>query len=398
MQKRLREEILKMRFNDVYSRFKGKKLSSEQASDILGMSLSTFYRIRQRYEYKEDMSDLIDRRRGKVSPHRASDEEVKFITNLYKSRYHSFNIKHFYALSKEKHLKKRSYNWVRNTLIKRGLAQKRVQGKKHRQKRDRKPLEGMMLHQDGSSHRWIKALSYDIDLIVTLDDATSKITSAFFVHEEGTMSSLQGLQETIENEGLFCSLYTDRGSHYFHTPKAGGRVDKGAFTQVGRALQQLKIQHIAGYSPEGRGRSERAFRTLQGRLPNEFECFGIQSMERANQYLKETFIPRYNKEFSQAPKEPQKAFVPWMGSFLRDILCIQEKRMVRKDNTVSFEGKVLQIPQNPERLYYGKAEIEVHKYLNGSLSLFYGPLCLGQYNKEGQLVKNRPSLKTGCQK
>lgn len=391
--KRWREEVLKMRFFDVYTRFKGKILTCEQAADILGISQSSFYRMRQRYKEDQDIESLGDRRVGRISAQRASDEEVEFLTNLYKNKYRSFNMKHFYSLTKEEYPKKRSYNWVRKTLVERGCVAKRRAGRTHRKKRERQALEGMMLHQDGSSHRWIRALEYDVDLIVTLDDATSQITSAFFVPEEGTMSSLQGIKETIERKGVFCTLYTDRGSHYFYTAKAGEKVDKKALTQVGRALKQLRIHHIAAYSPEARGRSERAFRTLQGRLPQEMELCGIKNIEEANVYLRETFIPRYNKEFSiPAKEESQKAFIPWAGRDLEDILCLQESRIVRKDNTVSYEGQVLQIPKTSHRFHYGKAQVMVHKYIDGTLGLFYGPMCLGKYNQKGQILRKSSSL------
>lgn len=389
------EEVFQMRFEDIYGRFKKKRLSCQEAAEILGVSLSTFYRKRQRYEEK-NFQYPFDRRIGRASPHKAADEEVEFLTNLYTSKYTSFNVKHFHTLIKKSHGFTRSYSWTKNTLAQKGLFQKGKQRGRYRKKRERKPMEGMMLHQDGSSHRWIPSLPTNVDLILTMDDATSKITSAFFVEEEGTFSSFKGVKDTIEAYGLFCSLYTDRGSHYFCTSEAGKKVNKGIFTQVGRALKQLRIHHIAAYSPEARGRCERAFRTLQGRLPQEMELFEIRTLEEANQYLKERFIPSYNEEFSVKAEDPKTAFIPWAGGDLDDILCVQEKRTVRKDNTVSYGGKELQIPQDSERFHYVKAEVMIHKYGDQSLALFYGPMCLGKYGKNGELLEASSSLQKRC--
>lgn len=263
---RLTEEVFKMRFENVYDRFEKNRLTCEEAAELLGVSLSTFYRKRQRYE-SEDFDGSFDKRLDRKAANRAADREVEFVTQLYNEHYLGFSVKHFYEFAQREHKLSRSYNWTRKTLQSRGLIKKTTRGGKHRLRRARKPMEGMMIHQDGSTHQWIPSLDCYLDLIVTMDDATSKLTSAFLVEEEGTNSSLKGIKETIEKHGLFCSFYTDRGSHYFYTPTANGKVDKRQLTQVGRSLKQLGIQHIAAYSPEARGRSERMFRTLQSRLP-----------------------------------------------------------------------------------------------------------------------------------
>ena len=153
----------------------------------------------------------------------------------------------------------------------------------------------MMLHQDGSTHEWVPGRWWD--LIGTLDDTAGEFYSAFFVAEEGTLSSFRGLYEVIAAKGLFCSLYTDRGSHYQHTPDAGGKVDKDNPTQVGRALVQPGIELIPAYSPEARGRSERMFGTLQKRLPRELRLAGITDMEVASRFLEEHYLPQHNARF-----------------------------------------------------------------------------------------------------
>jgi hypothetical protein len=209
--------------------------------------------------------------------------------------------------------------------------------------------------------------------------------------EEGTMSSFEGVRETIAAKGLFCSLYTDRGSHYFHTPAAGRKVAKDQLTQVGRALQQLGIRHIAAYSPEARGRSERMFGTLQDRLPKEFKDAGVAGLDAANRFLRETYLPAHNRRFAVTPEQEGSAFVPWSGGDLGEILCHQEDRVVAKDNTVRFEGLVLQIPPSPIRHHYVKVAVQVRRYPDGRLALFHGPRCIGRYDADGSLADRAPN-------
>ncbi|HIJ37777.1 MAG TPA: ISNCY family transposase, partial [Rhodospirillaceae bacterium] len=255
----------------------------------------------------------------------------------------------------------------------------------HRKKRPRRPLPGMMLFQDGSTHAWFSGKP-ELDLIVTLDDATGAIYSAFFIDEEGTVSSLRGLSEVINQHGLFSSFYTDRGSHYFYTPKANGPVDKNRLTQVGRALKQLGIEHIPSYSPEGRGRMERAFGTIQKRLPQELRLAGIDTIDAANQYLVERFVPSYNAAFAVKAAEEGTAFVPFVGNLV-EILCIQESRVVGRDNCVRYNSLNLQISEQAHRHHYVKANVLVHEYVDGTLAIFHGPRCLARYRADGILQK-----------
>jgi len=242
-------------------------------------------------------------------------------------------------------------------------------------------MVGMMLHQDASPHVWIEGLG-PLDLVVTMDDATSEIYSAILVEEEGTMSTFQGLAETIAAKGLPCSLYTDRGSHYFLTPEAGGKVDKASPTQVGRALAQLGIEHIPAYSPEARGRSERMFRTLQDRLPKDLALAGITDVAAANRYLRQVYLPRHNARFAVAPADSASAFVPVAQAQWADVLCVQEERVVAADNTVSWNRRRLQIPPHPARAHFVKAKVRVHDYPNGELAIFHGPRCLRRWTPE----------------
>jgi hypothetical protein len=242
-------------------------------------------------------------------------------------------------------------------------------------------MVGMMLHQDGSPHAWLEGRA-PLDLIVTLDDATSEIYSMVLVEEEGTMSTFRGLIETIAAKGLFCSLYTDRGSHYFMTPEAGGKVDKTTLTQVGRALAQLGVDHIPAYSPEARGRSERMFRTLQDRLPKELALAGITDPDQANRFIRETYLAQHNARFAIEPAEAGSGFVPVAEAQWRDLLCIQDERTVAADNTVAWKGRRLQIPPHPARAHFVRAKVKVHEYPDGELAIFHGPRCLVRWRAD----------------
>ena len=369
-----------MRFEEAYTGWQDKRLTQQDAGQLLGVSERTFRRQIGRFE-AQGMDGLIDLRMSQVSSRRAPVDEVLGVERLYSSEYTGWNVKHFHTWYERAHSGTRSYSWVKNVLQGAKLVVRAKARGKHRKKRERKPLAGMMMHQDASTHEWVPEQMWD--LVVTMDDATSEHTSMFFCAEEGTDSSFHGFGQTIARYGLFCSAYTDRGSHYFHTPKAGGKVDKVNLTQVGRALKQLGIEHIAAYSPEARGRSERAFDTHQGRLPKELAKAGITDMDAANRYLEKEYMPNHNAEFALPAPETGSAFVPYIGTRLPDILCTQIERTVENDNCVSFEGRKLQIPPSITRAHYVKAQVRVHRYVDGTLALFHGPRKLADYDAQG---------------
>ena len=304
---RVLSEVRAMRFEEVFGRYRCGRLSCEEAADVLGMSVSSFFRWRQRYE-AGGSEGLADQRIGTASARRAPVDEVARVLELFETRYFDFTVKHFHEKLVDEHGIRRSYTWTKNALQAAGKVRKAKRRGEHRRRRPRKPMVGMMLHQDGSRHEWVAGQYWD--LIVTMDDADSTIYSAFFVAEEGTMSSFQGIRAVVERHGLFGSLYADRGSHYWTTTEAG-KVDKD--NPVHRALRQLGIELIPAYSPEARGRSERMFGTLQGRLPQELRLAGVTDMEAANRFLAETFPPEHNRRFRDAPGEAGSAFVTWTG-------------------------------------------------------------------------------------
>lgn len=364
-----------MRVEELLERWQGATLSHGEAAAALGVSERTFRRWRQRYA-EDGVDGLVDRRVGQPSPRRAPEDELERMRALYQQDYQGFTIKHFHEKLAKRHGYKLGYTTTRLFLQKTGTVPPAPRRGAHRRKRPRRPMRGMLLHQDGAKHPWL-AGQPALDLIITMDDATSEIYAAFLVDEEGTMSSFCGLVEVIEQHGLFMELYTDRGSHYFHTPEAGGKVSKSQLTQVGRALRQLGIGHIPAYSPEARGRCERAFRTLQDRLPKELALANITTVEAANRFLREIYLAEHNARFAVPAEEPASAFVEVPEALWRDVLCLQAERRVGNDNCVRWHGRSLQIPPTPLRPHLVRATVRVHAYPDGTLAIFKGAAPAG---------------------
>ena len=387
------QEVRQMRFEELYARQHRRDLTMGEAAEILGIAERTFRRWRDRYD-ADGAEGLQDRRLGRPSGRAVPVDEALRMVTRYERRYTGWTVKHFHERGHAEHGGTRSYTWTKKTLQAAGQVTRAPRRGAHRKKRPRRPLPGMMLHQDGSTHEWVPGCQWD--LIVTLDDASSERYSAFLVEEEGSLSSFQGLREVIEMKGLFSSLYTDRGSHYWYTEAAGGKVDTLRLTQVHRALRQLGITLIPAYSPEARGRSERMFRTLQERLPKEFHLANITNMAAANRFLAEQFLPAFNQRFTVQAEEPGTAFVPWIGTGLADLLCIQEERIVAKDNTVHYQGMRLQIPQDRYRFHYVKVTVRVHEYPEGTLAVFHGPRCLARAHADGRLIESATAPPTAA--
>jgi len=372
-----------MRFLDILGRYEAAEFNQLEAAALLGVSERTFRRWQARYE-EEGEAGLLDRRLGKASGKRVPVDREQEVETLYRQRYAGFRAKHFHEHLVKDHGFAWGYTWTKTFLQSRGLLPKAPRKGAHRRKRERRPLPGMMLHQDGSRHVWLEGQPA-LDLIVTLDDATGAIYSAFLVEEEGTASTFRALKETFGAHGLPMSLYTDRGSHYFHTAEAGGKIDRSRLTQVGRGLEQLGVEHIGAYSPQARGRSERALQTLQERLVKELKLAGITSIEAANAFIREVYLPAHNERFAVAPAQPGSAFTPIPGVDLDEILCVQEERQVGNDNCVSYRTLKLQIPESPLRLHFVKARVKVHLYPDGSHAVFHGPRCIGRFDEKGAI-------------
>ena len=355
-----------------------------EAAEIRGVTERTFRRWSGRDD-TEGVEGLQDRRLGRASGRAVPVDEALRMVTWYETRYTGWTVKHVHERWQAEHGGHRSYRWTTKTLQAVGQVVRAPRRGAHRKKRPRKPLPGMRLHQDGSTHEWVPGCQGDV--IVTLDEATSERDSAFVVEEEGTMSSVQGLREVLETRGRFRSLATDRGLHDWLTEEAGGTVDKTRPTQVHRALQQLGITLIPAYSPEARGRSERAVRTLQDRLPNELALAGITERAAANRSLTEHVLPQHHARCMVGATEPGTAFIPWVGTTLAEILCVHEARVVANDNTVRYQGLSLQIPQDPHRFHEVTVTVRVHASPNGTLAVFHGPRCLARSHADGRLIE-----------
>lgn len=375
-----------MKVQEVIMRAMSGQIFWFEAAEIIGISCRSMRRWKGRYE-KYGYDGLFDRRRQRPSPKRVPMETVQKVLKLYREQYRDFNVLHFHEKLVEEHGVELSYEWVKKALQTAGLVAKVRKLGPHRKRRERRPLRGMMVHCDGSKHSWVPLLGNQRqDLIAFLDDATSEVYDAYLVDEEGTLTVMEGLKHVFETQGLFCSLYTDRGSHFFYTPKANGPVNKSQLTQIGRALQRLGIDHIPSYSPQARGRMERFFETWQGRLPQELRKAGIRSVETANEYIREKFMLWHNSHLAVAARETGDAFVPCNNVDLDDILCIQHDRSVQNDNTVLSGNGHLQIEPSKLRCSFAKCRVKICEHLDGTLSIRYGPHVLGRYSANGMLL------------
>ena len=370
-----------MKLQDVMLRAMAKRITWYQAAEILGISCRQMQRWKTRFEH-EGYEGLFDRRRGIPSPKRVPLATVETVLQLYQEQYFDFNVRHFHEKLNSEHNIKLSYTWVKQALQGAGLVKPRRKRGKHRKRRPRRPLPGMLLHIDGSQHRWFCDQRW-YDLLVVMDDATSEIYYAQLVAEESTATVLSALRDVIEQQGVFCALYSDRASHFFLTPKADEPVDHHRLTQVGRALRELGIQLIPAYSPQARGRSERGFGTWQGRLPPELRSKKIRTLEEANRFLREQYVKEFNQRFSQAASERGTAFVPLRRKDLDLVFSLQHERVVARDNTVSFANRTWQLERTKFRATLAGCRVTVHEHLDATISITFGPHRVGRYQASG---------------
>jgi transposase len=371
-----------MKLQDVMLRAMAKRITWYQGAEILGISCRQMQRWKTRFEH-EGYEGLFDRRRGKPSPKRVPLATVEEVLRLYQEQYFDFNVQHFHEKLKAEHQIELSYTWVKQALQGAGLVRSKRKRGKHRKRRARRPLPGMLLHIDASKHQWFCDHRW-YDLLVIMDDATSEIYYAQLVEEESTPTVLVGLREVIEQQGVFCALYSDRASHFFLTPKVGEPVDHARLTQVGRALRQLGIQMIPAYSPQARGRSERGFGTWQGRLPQELRLRKITTADAANQFLRTEYIKEFNLKFNVKASERGTAFVPVKRQDLDLVFSLQHERVVARDNTVSFANRSWQLERSKLRGTLAGCRVIVHEHLDQNLSITFGPHLVGRYTADGQ--------------
>ena len=380
-----------MKVQEVMLQAMAKKITWFQAAEIMGISDRHMRRWRERYE-EGGFRGLFDRRRGKPSPKRVPMAVVERVWELYREKYFDLNLRHFQEKLAGEHQMGLSYSWVKGVLQGAGLVARGRKRGVHRKRRERRPLPGMRLHIDGSRHPWFQDERW-YDLIVILDDATREIYYAQLVEEESTSTVMAGLREVVERKGVFCALYSDRGSHFWLTPKVGGKVDPYRLTQVGRALRELGIRMIPAYSPQARGRSERSFGTWQGRLPQELRLHKIGSLEAAHVFLREHYIAEFNRRFQVAAAQRGHAFLACRKRDLDLIFSLQFERAVNRDNTVSFRNLFLQLERVGWRATLAGCQVLVHQHLDGTLSLTHGPHLLGRYTAQGaaQIATKMPA-------
>jgi len=369
-----------------------RRLTWAQAAEILGISPRHMRRLRAQYQ-EHGVDAFYDNRGGKTRVKRIREDTVARICKLKEDVYPDFSMQHFHEKLTEEHGIQISYSWTRHVLQEAGIVKKaRGRGKYHRQ-RERRPMRGMMLHIDASTHEWIPGLPM-WDLMAVLDDADGQLLYARFFEEEGTLSTFASLHHVLEKHGRFCELYHDKGAHFGRTSKAGERADEEQNGQVSRALHILGIRQIFANSPQARGRSERAFGTLQGRLPQELRLAGIKTYEDANVFLESEFIRSFNRRFTVKPRLPETAFVPIAGIDLKLLLCPHHKRTVTNDNTIRFRGTTLQLPSTRTRNHYVRCPVTVHETTMGTLAVTYQENLIAEFSTDGELLRtNKPKKK-----
>ena len=366
-----------MKLQDVMLRAMAKRITWYQAAEILGISCRQMQRWKTRFEH-EGYEGLFDRRRGIPSPKRVPLETVETVLRLYQEQYFDFNVRHFHEKLQSEHQIELSYTWVKQALQGAGFVKPRRKRGKYRKRRPRRPLPGMLLHIDASQHRWFCDDRW-YDLLVVMDDATSEIYYAQLVEEESTRTVMAALREVIEQNGVFCALYSDRASHFFLTPKADEPVDHTRLTQVGRALRELGIQMIPAYSPQARGRSERGFGTWQGRLPQELRLRHLTTVAAANEFLRVHYLREFNARFMVKAAERGTAFVSARRKDLDLVFSLQHERVVARDNTVSFANRNWQLERTKFRSSLAGCRVTVHEHLDDSYSITFGPHVVGRY-------------------
>jgi len=383
-----------MKVQEVILRAMAGTLKWWEAAEIIGVSDRTMRRWRQRYE-EHGYDGLFHRQRGKPSPKRIPLATLERVLRLFQEKYFDFNVRHFHEKLREVEGIELSYTWVKRALQGAGLTPKRKRRGPHRRRRPRHPLPGMLLHIDGSKHQWFQDERW-YDLIVILDDATSEIYYAQLVEEESTRTVMAAIREVIASKGLFCALYSDRGGHFFYTPKAGEPVDRQRPTQLGRALQELGIRMIPAYSPQARGRMERNYSTWQGRLPQELRLRGINSLEAANAFLRNEYIAEFNTRFAVLAEQKGTAFVRCARTDLDWVFSLQHERTVERDNTIALDNHVFQISKTKWRNTLAGCTVTVHEHLDGHIRIRYGPHVVASFDSLAAGLPVRTRAKPGA--
>jgi transposase len=384
IERRIRREARAMTRREVITKAIARQLTWLQAAEVLGISARQVRRIRKAVEC-HGMEAVLDQRGGRPRRRRIKAGTIELLCRLKRDLYQDFSVRHFYEHVSEKHQLKVSYNWLRLMLQEAGVVQKEAARGKYRRRRERRPMVGMLVHLDASTHEWIAGLPRH-DLVVALDDADGRILYARFFAQEGSASTFAAIEAVVRRYGRFCELYTDRGSHFCTTTEAAAGPDAEQNGHVSQALRALGIRHILARSPQARGRSERAFGTIQGRLPQELRVNKITNYADANRYLEQQFIADFNGRFTVAPAQQGSAFTKLPGIELELVLSARHQRIVRNDNTVVFKNLILQLPATRQRIHFVRCPVTVHQFSTGSLGISYQGRLLARYDSSGGLI------------
>ena len=315
---------------------------------------------------------------GRTSNRRLRPALVSRICGLYRDRYRGFNLTHFREMLEEREgLRPPCREIIRRILLREELWERRRKAPKHRERRPRRDREGEMLQIDASIHRWFGEEKPCVALVGAIDDATGKVTGAFFAEAETTHAYMTMLRRIVEKHGVPASIYCDHDSVFLvNTRKEReGADDRGRprETQFGRALRELGTTLIPASSPQAKGRVERLWGTFQDRLLHELRLEKIATIEAANRYLTAVFLPRFNRQFGVPASKPEAAWRETPGpARTAAVFCVKDVRTLSNDQTFSYEGKIWQVrrtagvPPMPQR------KIEVRITLAGQVQAWHG--------------------------
>ena len=345
------------------------------AASVLGISERQMYRLRARVR-AEGVKGVVHRLRDRPSHRRFGEDVWEAVVGLYEDKYKGFNMSHFTEYLNEEEGMVISREMVRRILRTSGVYDRKARKRpKHRCSREPMAQEGQMTQMDTSFHRWLPGVDRQLNLICLVDDATNEIQAAWFVEHDTTLENMRVLKMYFRSKGLPWVIYLDRDSKFKITRRGGCHIrtspDQGE-TQIERALGELGVRLIHAGSPQAKGRVERDFRTLQDRLINELRLNGVTTLDGANNYLWEEFIPKWNRRFGRSPREEGSCYRPMpAGLRLDDMLCLKYQRRVYPDNTISHKSQKYQILPDRYRANYSRTRVELWKHLNGKTSVVY---------------------------
>jgi transposase len=358
---------------EVIQRVFREELTVAEAALVLGVSERQCYRIKARVT-QHGAKGVVHGNRGRPSKHKAKEKTVKRIVQLAKGEYQGFNDHHLTDKLREEQNIELCREKIRQILRSHGIASPRKRrGLKHRSRRERREAEGMMLQVDGSPHDWLEGRGTPLCLIGAIDDATGKVVGALFEQAESSWGYLRLFSKVFRHHGLPQSVYADRHSIFWteREPTLEEQLrNKRPTTEVGRGLEELGVTLIPAGSPQAKGRIERLWGTFQDRLVSELRLAGAKTKQQA-QIVLDHYLPEHNRKFSRPAAKAQPAWRKATSQHIEQSLCFKQQRTVAKDNTVTFEGTVFQIPKPSPYRSYANKRIDVHVLLDGAVEFFY---------------------------